>query len=273
VKGELVGNLDDDLALSAHGNGAYRAVVSRDWEMWGPLGGYVAAMALRAAGRESPFSRPISFSSHFVSVAAFDEVAIDVRCVRAGRSAASHHVRISQQDRTILEAAVWSADVGEGPEHLECPAPRVVRPPSLAASSDEDQQLFPFSRNFLVGSAHDPANGPYPETATWQVWASFIPEPCFSDPWLDSCRSVIVLDVSSYMAASNRHGGGQIPYFAPSLDINVAFHLDATTSEWLLIDTHAPISSGGLFCWRGHVWTSSGAIVASAQGQNLWRKL
>ena len=29
-------------------DGSYRAVLSKDWEIWGPMGGYVAAVALRA---------------------------------------------------------------------------------------------------------------------------------------------------------------------------------------------------------------------------------
>ena len=56
------------------------ATLSADWEIWGPCGGYVAALALRAAGAESPFARPASFFCHYLSVAAFapvDEVADD----------------------------------------------------------------------------------------------------------------------------------------------------------------------------------------------------
>ena len=36
----------------------YTAMVHGDWEIWGPCGGYVAAIALRAAGAESPLVRP-----------------------------------------------------------------------------------------------------------------------------------------------------------------------------------------------------------------------
>ena len=49
-----------------------------DWEIWGPCGGYVAAVALRAAGAESGQARPASFYCHYLSVAAFGPVDVDV---------------------------------------------------------------------------------------------------------------------------------------------------------------------------------------------------
>ena len=48
-----MGDLGVDTAVEALGDGRYRAHVSRDWEIWGPEGGYIASLALRAAGAES----------------------------------------------------------------------------------------------------------------------------------------------------------------------------------------------------------------------------
>ncbi len=42
-----MGDLARDTAVQG-GAGSYGAVLSRDWEIWGPMGGYVAAVALRA---------------------------------------------------------------------------------------------------------------------------------------------------------------------------------------------------------------------------------
>ena len=44
-----MGDFEADTRLEGE-NGRYRASISRDWEIWGPNGGYVAAIALRAAG-------------------------------------------------------------------------------------------------------------------------------------------------------------------------------------------------------------------------------
>lgn len=43
-----MGDFEIDTAL-AGGNGRYVAHLSEDWEIWGPNGGYLAAIALRAA--------------------------------------------------------------------------------------------------------------------------------------------------------------------------------------------------------------------------------
>src|SRR5580692_6274556 len=98
-------------AAEATGDGRYRAVLSRDWEIWGPMGGYVAAFALRAAGEESGFSRPASFFCHYLHVAAFESIDVQVSALRSARTALSQRVTITQGDRQVLEAVVWS--VGE----------------------------------------------------------------------------------------------------------------------------------------------------------------
>jgi hypothetical protein len=45
-----MGNLDDDTKLIG-GEGLYTARLAPDWKIWGPNGGYVAAIALRGAGQ------------------------------------------------------------------------------------------------------------------------------------------------------------------------------------------------------------------------------
>ena len=54
-------------------SGSYHARLSEDWEIWGPNGGYLAAIALRAAGDVvAEIERPASFYCHFLSSPAFD---------------------------------------------------------------------------------------------------------------------------------------------------------------------------------------------------------
>src|SRR2546426_446040 len=54
-------SLDLDTRVSG-AEGRYRAVISSDWEVWGPNGGYVAAIALRAAGADARLPRPVAFA-------------------------------------------------------------------------------------------------------------------------------------------------------------------------------------------------------------------
>ena len=59
-------------------NGRYRAQLSKDWGIWGPNGGYLAAIALRAAGEVANIQRPASFYCHFLSSPSFDTVELTV---------------------------------------------------------------------------------------------------------------------------------------------------------------------------------------------------
>ena len=43
-----VGDIAQQTAVEPVGDGPYPAMVHDDWEIWGPCGGYVAALALRA---------------------------------------------------------------------------------------------------------------------------------------------------------------------------------------------------------------------------------
>src|SRR5437016_8598459 len=90
-----MGDLAEDTAV--HGaDGRFVADLSPEWEIWGPSGGYVASVAVRAAAAHAGFERPASFSCHFLSVARFEQVQIDVRTLRTSRRAESVAVSMSQ---------------------------------------------------------------------------------------------------------------------------------------------------------------------------------
>src|SRR6266550_4309190 len=98
-----------DLAIDTKVTGSvgrYSARLARDWEIWGPNGGYVAAIALRAAGAHSQFGRPVSIAGHFLGVAGFDEVIIEVKTLRLAKRAESMRVTMKQHRTPIFEALV-----------------------------------------------------------------------------------------------------------------------------------------------------------------------
>ena len=63
-----MGDLAADTAIEGS-DGRYRAHLSRDWEIWGPNGGYLAVIAIRAAGAQTSLRRPATFSCHYLGVA------------------------------------------------------------------------------------------------------------------------------------------------------------------------------------------------------------
>ena len=63
-----MGDLSVDTRIEGE-NGRYRAQLRDEWRVWGPNGGYPAAIALRAAGAEARIPRPVAFAAHFVASA------------------------------------------------------------------------------------------------------------------------------------------------------------------------------------------------------------
>jgi hypothetical protein len=105
-----VGALDIDTAVVPIGEHGYRADRSRDGEIWGPSGGYLAAIALGAAGASTPLRRPASFAGHFLGVAEFGPVTLTVRPVRVTRCVTSLAVSMARASgRSSKRWSGWSA--------------------------------------------------------------------------------------------------------------------------------------------------------------------
>ena len=114
-----------------------RAALSPSWAVWGPNGGYVAAIALRAAMARSRLPRPASFHCDFLAVGEFAPVEIRVRSLGGGKRAESLRVEVVQQDRLLLTATAWMVDDGlEGFEHDFAAAPPVPAPGALRSYGD-----------------------------------------------------------------------------------------------------------------------------------------
>src|SRR5437764_890433 len=121
---EAVGDLAVDTAIEGS-DGLYRAQLSRDWEIWGPNGGYLAVIALRAAGAHTTLRRPATFSCHYLGVADFDAVDLEVRTLRGSSRAASIAVsrcaRIRATCPSTLRASTSRRDsTRTRPRHRGC---------------------------------------------------------------------------------------------------------------------------------------------------------
>jgi acyl-CoA thioesterase-2 len=280
-----MGDLGVDTAVTALGDGRYTAHVSRDWEIWGPEGGYIASLALRAAGAESTFGRPASFFCHYLGVARFEPVDLEVTKLRGGRNAESFRVMMTQDGKPILEATLWTIGDVDGLDHALAVPPTVPDPEDLptiaelmAEVEDPDGPRFRFWDNFDARPIHWQADWPPsgPLDPVFRQWERFVPTSTFADPWVDAARAVVLIDVVSWPSASSHHAwkwpNGQ-EWIAPSLDLYVAFHHPAPDDPWLLVDGHSPVARDGLIGWNGRLWSSDRTLVASGSGQLLCRRV
>jgi len=270
-----MGDFAADTAIEGEG-GRYRARLSRDWEIWGPNGGYIAAIALRAAGAETRLRRPASFTAHFLGVAEFDVVDLHVTTLRSAKRAASLRVSMTQAGRPILEAVVWVIGDADGLEHDTAQMPDVPRPAALRSfeeliAPEERNPRYPFWDN-LEGRPIDwvPWAQRQPGAPVWREWYRFRPRATFDEPFVDAARAVLLIDTMTWPAVCRAYPP-QTSYIAPSLDVTVQFHRAAPACEWLLCDAVAPVAADGLIGGRAAVWSADGQLLASGGGQLLCR--
>jgi acyl-CoA thioesterase-2 len=267
-----------DLALDTRlegGDGLYGVTLSEDWRIWGPNGGYIAAIALRAAGRESRLPRPASFSCQFLAAGAFEPAQVRVAPLRRGRAAEALAVEIEQAGRRLLSAQAWTVGAADGLAHDVARAPEVPSPEALPPVESlvrpGDPPPHPFWSNLerrpieWVGREEKRAAPP-----RVRAWFRFRPQASFDDPFLDAARSLILLDTLSWPAVRAAYVE-QPGFIAPTLDVAVQFHALAPDSEWLLCETEAEVAHDGLIGFRSRVWSQARRLLASGAGQMLCR--
>jgi acyl-CoA thioesterase-2 len=271
-----MGDLAADTAIEGV-DGRYRARLSRDWEIWGPNGGYLAVIALRAAGARTSLRRPASFTCHYLGVADFDVVDLEVRTIRESRRAASMAVSMTQSGRPILEALAWIVGDVDGLEHDAAPIPAVEAPDRLPSVRQRlgGQQPGPYHRfwsNFDERPLQwmDNWEQREPGEPTFRSWFRYVPRDTFDDPFVDAGRTLLLADTVGWPAAVRAYRS-DLPYYAPSIDVTVRFHACAAETPWLLVEGRSPVARDGLVASTISVWSADGRLVASGGQQMLCR--
>lgn len=272
-----MGDLRADTTITG-GDGEYRAHLSPDWEIWGPCGGYVIALALRAAAAHSHFDRPASLACHFLGVGDFSEVQIETHTLRAGRRSESLRVRITQHVREVAELLVWMVDDLEGPtsDHTvapEAPSPQEV--PTILERGDDPAERYRFWSNLeyrpLDWVAPD-GWGTRTSGPRWRSWFRFLPTATFDEPSLEAARVAMLCDVSGWPSLVRGLAPGQRDeWMAPNIDVAVTFHQPPRGSEYLYLDAEAPLATGGMAGSTARVWSQDRRLLASSTQQMLFR--
>jgi acyl-CoA thioesterase II len=274
----VTANLAVDTTIELIEDGLYRAELSPDWSVWGPNGGYLAALALRAAGAHRPGSLPAAISCHFVGVAEFRTVDLRVTTVRGSRRATSVQVQMLQDGAPVLSANVWTvAPKLRGPHRAWHPAPDVpgpeeMRPIEELMARDDGIVLPIWLKCYEVRlkawqpGAWTPQQG-VPRVHGWLRMREPIDT---GDPWLDACRAVFGVDVAQFPAIAQSFSAEELTFVAPSMDLHVAFHGRANGEEWMLIEAEGLAAGDGRFGASAKLWSASGELLASGAQQMLY---
>jgi acyl-CoA thioesterase-2 len=263
-----------EATLLVEEDGGYSARLSPAWEIWGPNGGYLAALALRAAGTVAEIARPASFYCHFLRSPDFDRVELDVDFLKRGRRSESLAVRMTQRGVPVLHALVRTAADAAGHELQQARAPDVPGPRELRSieqlGAQDERAAFAFWENVErrpldqrrpLERNPDTASRP----ALVREWARLRPEARFEDPFLEASRSLILLDTYGWPALYRKFG--EQAHVAPNLDTSAWFHRLSPASEWLLIEHECLTGHDGLLGVSGRVWSEDGRLVATGSAQ------
>jgi len=250
--------------------GHFTAQVSEDWAIWGPNGGYLTAIALRAAGAVAAIPRPASLTTHFLRTPQFAPVDLAVEVVHAGRRSESLRIAMSQDGKPVLVSMLRTAAEGPGLAHRS-DAPDVPGPETLKCYEElasPDWPRFRFWSNLEVRFTEPERlaeRKPYPPYL--RDWHRFRPRAAFPDRWIDAGRLALLIDTMGWPAAGQPHVNSG--FIAPSIECSVAFHDFDPDGEWLLSDQVSPVAAGGLVAAHGRVWSRDGRLLASGGVQML----
>jgi acyl-CoA thioesterase len=269
-------DLAKDTAVEPTGEGRYRARLSEDWNLWGPVGGYLASVALRAAGAHTSMHRPASLSCHYLAPPRFDAVDLEVVRLRGTRRAESLRVAMSQDGEPVLDALVWGVAEGMAGPARNWVEPRPAPPPEALPRWDSAAEIgqdpvgaTAFWRNIEIRKI--PGDDGGPGEPRLRAWERYVPTSVFDDPWIDACRAAVSVDVAFFPAIAK--GLPDVAFMAPNLDLYVAYHTTPPAEEFHLIESTGTVAGDGLVSGHVRVWSPSGALTASGSSQLLCRLL
>ncbi|HEY1750204.1 MAG TPA: thioesterase family protein [Caulobacteraceae bacterium] len=263
-----MGTLQQDTAVRLE-DGRYVADLSKDWDIWGPNGGYLCAIALRAAGAAAPEGhRPASMSCQFLAPAATLPVQVAIERLRSGRTVNCFNATMGQEDRAVLQAQIWTTNKSEGPSYANVPAPESLPLSALADLPDEpvDRPGAVFRNNFDRKAVGDPvADAKSGSLRRWSRYRNFQSQ---GDSFLDAARFLPLIDFVIFPAFAMAQPE-LVTYQAVTLDLSVWFHADAASTDWLLVDAYAGVAARGLIHGGARIFNEAGDLLASGASHLL----
>jgi acyl-CoA thioesterase len=255
---------DADTALEETGDGAWRAWAPEHWFVGrGPNGGYLAAIAARAAGAAA--GRPLrSLTLHFVAAPAVGPLDVRATVERAGRSYSGVSIRIEQDGAPMtLALATLGALPDDGPAWDAAPMPDAIPLAETEPIPAEHANIPTFMRNYDM---------------RWALGA----EPFGSGGWIRT-KEPRVLDAPLIAAMTDAWAPAAFVALgrfvaAPTLDLTIHIRrplppAGVAPEDHLLVRFTTRLSVAGVWEEDGELWTPSGELLAQSRQLALAREL
>jgi acyl-CoA thioesterase-2 len=247
-----------------------QTTLSPDWQVMGPQGGYVAAIALRAmAGLVQPGFWPVALTAQYLAAAADGPAQVEARLLRQGRQAAFTTATVRQGERNELGASASFFHPVDGPARLAL-APPALPPPEdcISMNPAPPGQRFPFHENYDLRLPEDmfsQTNG----DEDFIFWARYREQSWEGDLVVQAASLIPLLDLAVFPASFRA-----IPNFpgAVTLDLTAHWHSYPVPEGWLLLRGRCQHASSGMLNGWAEAWTPQGRLLATAAQQAVLRR-
>lgn len=267
----MPGSFNQDTAVTTSGDTA-AAEINAQWSLHKPVTGYLAAIALRAAGRVTPGERPISASFDATGAAAAGPVKVEIKTLHASTGRHCVGVTLHQGDQIILSATVWSAAGGaRGLEHDYGRAPSVAHP-EYYRSIEELSKTEQFGALLPLFHVIEERPVDWNSPKNWRrcapeqtAWFRYPGGTTAGDAALTAAKSLVPLSIMPAFAAMMPHPlwNASTGLHSSTTRLAVNFH-DAGDSDWLLVEGKADNAAGGLISGTAAAWNADGKLLATA---------
>jgi acyl-CoA thioesterase len=249
-----------DTAVRQLEPGLYEGSVSRDWWIvFGPNGGFVAALLVRAieAAIDDPERLPRSLTIHYTAAPKEGPVQIRTTIERTGRSVSTVSARMEQDGKLItLATAAFSRPRSRAYEfdltdRPEVPAPEEIEP--VAAHPE----LPPFARQWEVR----PAIGGPPfqgrEEAVAGGWIRPLEETPIDGALVAQLTDAWIPAVFQRLTEPNA---------VPTIDLTIHFRADLPLpADHVLCRFQSRYARGGFVEEDGEIWSRDGTLIAHSR--------
>lgn len=255
-------HFDADTALEPVGAGAWRAWTPEHWFVGrGPNGGFLAALAARAAGTAA--GRPLrSLSLHFVAAPVVGPLDVTATVERAGRSYSAVSVRIEQDGAPVTLALATLGELpAEGAEWDAAVMP-TARPLAETDRVPLDQAGIPlFMRNYDMRWAIGTSPGALADVAETGGWIRTTEPRALDAPLVAAMTDAWA---PAAFVALGRFVG------APTLDLTIHIRrplppADMGPEDYVLGRFSSRLSVGGVWEEDGELWTPGGDLIAQSR--------
>jgi acyl-CoA thioesterase II len=263
------------LELEDRGDGRYRGLCHEGAPMRA-FGGHLAAQAFTAAASTVPVSQaPASMHAYFAKAAVPGQpVDYVVELTRDGGSLSTRSVTAQQLGQTVLMLMASFQRPEDGPQRQRRPEGSLVPP------DEGDHRTAPGRATTVRERAveqHEAAgldrDGGDPGIGYCSRWMRAC-LPIGDNAALQAGAVVYMADMVLTAAALQPHRNqSESAARATSLDHSLWFHGSIRAEQWLLLEASSPVLAGSRGLAFAHIYSTSGALVATAAQEILARQL